>query len=108
MISIHGDTPKDPLVRSGWPDGTPGNSNWVYVLGAGWTKTGWFGGIMRDGSVHGFNPATGASVPGQSSAMTAQAASAAIAYAVAKGDQRRVNDFYRGVDYAGIVRPKQM
>ena len=39
--------------------------------------------------------------------MTANAAAAAIAYAVAKGDQRRVNDFFRG-DLSGITRPKQM
>lgn len=107
VLSIHGDTPKDPLQRSGWPDGTPGNSNWVYALGAGWLKTGWFGGVKRDGSVAGFDPSTGKDTPGQMSSQTAQSASAAIAYAVARGDMRRVNDFYRGVDIAGVVRPKQ-
>ena len=34
-MTIHGDTPKNPLDRGGWPDGTPDNSNWMYVLGAG-------------------------------------------------------------------------
>ena len=38
----------------------------------------------------------------------AGAASAAIAYAVAKGDMRRVNDFYRGVDIGGVVNPNDM
>ncbi|MCA9676046.1 MAG: hypothetical protein KC464_13490, partial [Myxococcales bacterium] len=32
LITIHGDTPKNPLDRSGWPDGTPNNANWMYVL----------------------------------------------------------------------------
>ena len=35
-------------------------------------------------------------------------ASAAIAYAIAKGDMRRVNDFYRGVAIDGVVRPVTM
>jgi hypothetical protein len=108
VISIHGDTPKTPLDNSGWPDGTPGDSNWVYALGAGWLKTGWFGGIKRDGSFNGFDPTTGKDMPGQASMATSMAASAAIAYAVTKGDMRRVNDFYKGADIAGIVRPKQM
>ncbi len=108
VVSIHGDTPKNPLDRNGWPDGTPGNSNWVYAMGAGWLKTGWFGGVMRDGSIKGFDPTTGADMPGQMASATAMSASAAIAYAVAKGDARRVNDFYKGADLGGIVRPKQM
>ena len=28
VLSVHGDTPKNPLVRAAWPDGTPGNSTW--------------------------------------------------------------------------------
>ncbi|MSP61344.1 MAG: hypothetical protein EXR72_13565 [Myxococcales bacterium] len=108
VISIHGDTPKDPLKNAGWPDGTAGNSNWCYAMGAGWLKTGWHGGILRDGKVMGFDPSTGKDVPGQLSAVTAQPAAAAIAYAVAKGDMRRLSDFYKGVDIAGIVNPKQM
>jgi hypothetical protein len=108
VITVHGDTPKDPTQRSGWPDGTPGNSNWLYVFGNGYTKTGWHGSIAVDGSVAGFNPATGADVPGQASAMTSQAAAAAAAYAVAKGDLRRVQDFYRGGSIAGITNAVQM
>ena len=41
-------------------------------------------------------------------ASTAAAASAAVAYAVAKGDMRRVQDFYRGEDIQGIVYADQM
>tara|TARA_R110002096_G_scaffold436100_1_gene667687 strand:+ start:52277 stop:53674 length:1398 start_codon:yes stop_codon:yes gene_type:complete len=104
VITIHGDTPKNPLNRSGWPDGTPGNSNWVYALGAGHLKTGWHGGIDRNGTVTSFDPATGEAA-NVSSDSTREAASAAIAYAVAKGDMRRVQDFYDGGDISGIVTP---
>lgn len=103
VVSIHGDTPKNPLDRSAWPDGTPGSANWCYVLGAGWLKTGWFGGIQRDGTVRGWDPATGEENDSDSES-TAPAAAAAIAYAVAKGDERRVQDFARGTEIAGIVR----
>lgn len=108
VVTIHGDTPKDPRERSGWPDGTPGDSNWMYMLGAGYLRTGWHGGVRRDGSAIGFNPATGADDPNRSSASTAMAASAAALYAVAKGDMRRVQDFYRGEEIGGIIVPQDM
>jgi len=103
VVSIHGDTPKTPLNRDGWPDNTPGNSNWIYVLGAGHLKTGWFGGINRQGRATGWNPLTGADDPNRSSEANANVANAAVLYAVAKGDLRRVGDFFRGTDYSGIV-----
>lgn len=102
VVSIHGDTPKNPLRRAGWPDGTPGDSNWTYVLGAGHLRTGWFGGIRRDGSVAGFDPTSGEERMGASAA-TANAAAAAITFAVARGDMRRVSDFYRGTSIRGLV-----
>jgi hypothetical protein len=107
VISIHGDTPKTPLDRNGWPDGTPGNSNWTYVFGNGLLKTGWFGGIDRNGVVTGWNPTTGGTST-QTSAQLAMPASAAIAYAVAKGDIRRVDDFYKGVAIDGVIVPRTM
>ena len=103
VFTIHGDTPKDPTNRNGWPDGTPGNSNWLYVYGNGHLKTGWHGGVMANRTVNGFDPATGNAVAGQASGVTAQASAAAAAYAVAKGDMRRVQDFYRGGSIAGIT-----
>jgi hypothetical protein len=108
VFTIHGDTPKNPTNRNGWPDGTPGNSNWMYVYGNGWLKTGWFGGITAGGAVNGFDPATGNAVPGQNSNVTTNAAAAAAAYAVAKGDLRRVQDFYRGGAITGIINPIQV
>ena len=103
VITIHGDTPKNPLDRSGWPDGTPQNSNWIYVLGNGYLKTGWFGGVKANGNVDGFNPSTGDNVPGQPAGATAAAAGAAVAFAVAKGDMARVEQFYNGPSLSGIV-----
>lgn len=105
VMSIHGDTPKNPLQRGGWPDGTPGNSNWTYVFGNGYLKTGWFGGITANGQVQGWDPTTGGTST-LTSAQLAQPASAAIAYAVSKGDMRRVSDFYRGAAIDGVVVPQ--
>jgi hypothetical protein len=101
VMTIEGDTPKTPLDRANWLDDTPGNSNWVYVYGGGKLKTGWFGGIARNGTVTGFNPATGASAPYQGD-VQARAAVAAVAYALTDGDTRRVGDFTTE-DITGIV-----
>ena len=51
---------------------------------------------------------SGRTTPAMSSDQTATAAAAAIAFAVAKGDMRRVADFYRGADISGVVRPLDM
>lgn len=103
ILTVHGDTPKTPLQRGGWPDGTPGNSNWLYVMGNGYLKTGWFGGVKANGDVDGFDPKTGNNVAGQQANATSAAAGAAVAYAVAKGDMKRVQDFYNGPGIDGIV-----
>lgn len=103
VLTIDGDTPKTPLDRQSWLDPTPGDSNWLYVLGGGKLKTGWFGGITRTGAVTGFDPATGASSSYQGDTQ-AEAACTAIAYAIARGDLRRVQDFSR-VDISGLVVP---
>ncbi len=106
MIMVLGDTPKNPLVRAGWPDGTPGASNWTYVVAKGYLKHGWFGGVHTDGSVSGFDPATGADVPNVTNAMSTMAA-AAITYAGTGGDAKYIKDELDGgafAEYAGVVR----
>lgn len=103
VMTIHGDTPKNPRNKNGWPDGSPNNSNWLYVMGNGYLKTGWFGGVKANGDTSGFNPTTGAEMPGQSSNTTSAAAGAAVAFAIAKGDMKRVRDFYTGPAIDGIV-----
>ncbi len=103
VLTVHGDTPKDPLTASGWPDGTPNNANWIYVMGNGYIKTGWFGGVRANGSTAGFDPTTGENVPNQPADATSAAAGAAVAFAVAKGDLKRVQEFYSGPSIEGIV-----
>jgi hypothetical protein len=110
IFTIHGDTTKDPTTRSGWPDGTVGNSNTLYVYGNGFLKTGWFGDIGFSGgqaTMDGWDPTTGASVPGQASSMTAAPAAAAVLYAVSKGDSERVEDFYTGPSINGVINLTQ-
>ena len=75
----------------------------MYVLGAGHLRSGWFGGIDRNGNVRGWDPATGEDRGDISSAQNATSAAASILYAVAKGDMRRVQDFYRGADLGGVI-----
>lgn len=103
VLTAHGDTPKTPLARSGWPDNTPGNTNFVYVMGNGYLKTGWHGTVRANGSTAGFDPTTGADVNNKPAAETATAAGAAVAYAIAKGDMVRVEDYYSGPSIEGIV-----
>ncbi len=107
VMTIHGDTPKDPRNRAGWPDGTPQNSNWMYVYGNGLLKTGWHGGVGADGTVKGWSPTTGEDTATDSADLAAPA-SAAVGYAISRGDIRRTADFARGVDIGGVIKPLTM
>jgi hypothetical protein len=108
ILTVHGDLPKDPLNPVGWPDSTPASSNWIYAMGNGYLKTGWFGGVGVDGSVRGFDPATGEEVawPADAAGMEATSApvGAAVLFAIAKGAMQRVAEFYSGPGIGGIVR----
>ncbi len=107
VLTISGDTYKQPFNRNNWDDGTPGGSNILYVMGAGQVKTGWFGELVNNNTVRGWDIATG----NVNAALNFQqvrgdlgaAASAAALFAVAKGDMRRVRDFYTGPDISGLV-----
>lgn len=103
VLTVHGDTPHSPLQADAWPDATPGDSNWLYVMGAGYTRSGWFGGVHLDGTTDGFDPTTGATMVGQASQVTSTAAGAAVAYAVSKGNKNLVSQYYNGAPYTGIV-----
>jgi hypothetical protein len=107
VITIHGDTTKDPLNRGGWPDGTPGNTNIVYVYGGGHLKTGWFGSIDRGGNVKGYDAQGN---PGAYNGNnTAKYAMASIAYAIAKRDERAISNFANGITVSGnFGRPKDI
>lgn len=103
VLTVHGDTPHNPLVASGWPDATPGGSNWMYVMGAGHLKSGWFGGVRANKQVDGFDPATGDLIPDQKSTLTSAAAGSAVAYAVAKGNTNTVAQFNGGLPITGLT-----
>lgn len=104
VVSISGDTFKAPFNRAGWGDGTPQGSNLLYVMGAGHLKTGWFGGMTPAGA-QGWDQGTGATggaYTGRGGELGASAA-AALLFAIAKGDMRRVQDFYNGRPIDGVV-----
>ncbi|MEZ4300004.1 MAG: hypothetical protein R3B70_33960 [Polyangiaceae bacterium] len=48
-------TPPRPRASAAWPDGTEGDSNWLYVMGGGYIRNGWYGSINADSNV-GFDP----------------------------------------------------
>jgi hypothetical protein len=100
VISINGDTPKSPTQPGGWPDGTPNGSNWIYLWGAGHLRTGWFGGIDRNGNARGYD-ANGNDAP-YNAANTARFATASLAYAIAKRDDRLISQFANGIKIAGV------
>jgi hypothetical protein len=102
VITITGDTPKDALTASGWPDNTASNHNLLYVMGNGYLKTGWFGNLSTGGQLTTWDPTTGG--PGtMTSAQLATYGTSAAAYAIAKGDARRVQDFNGTAPQGAIV-----
>jgi hypothetical protein len=107
VMTICGDTTKDPTNRGGWPDGTPNNSNVLWVYGAGHLKTGWFGGTMRTGTARGFD-ASGNDAT-YNGGNTAKMALASVAYAIAKRDDRAITAFANGVTVSGVFgNPKDL
>ena len=102
VITISGDTPKDALTASGWPDSTASNHNLLYVMGNGYLKTGWFGDLGTDGTLTTWDPNTGAAGTMTSAQLSLYGTSAA-AYAIAKGDPRQVANFGGTAPPAAIV-----
>jgi hypothetical protein len=107
VITIHGDTYKTPLSRPGWGDGTPNNTNIVYVYSAGHLKSGWWGDITPGGNVTGYDGSGNNAT--YSTANTAKYATASIAYAIAKRDERAISTFANGTTISGVFgRPKDV
>jgi hypothetical protein len=105
IFSVSGDTFKAPFARSGWADGTPNGANALYVMGGGHLKTGWFGDMLPTTGAVGWDQATGATggtYAGRGPELGGSAA-AALLFAIAKGDMKRVRDFYTGPAIDGIV-----
>lgn len=89
--TVHGDTPKDPRDRNGWPDGTSQNSNFIYVYGNGHLHTGWHGNYGANGNVQGIQ--LNGTLGNYDSQLSSRYANASIAYAIAKRDARAINAF---------------
>lgn len=100
VMTITGDTTKSPLARGGWPDGTPNNSNVMWVYSAGHLMSGWFGGTLRNGTAQGFDAA--GNTAAYNGANTARMALASVAYAIAKRDDRAITAFANGIKVAGV------
>lgn len=93
VVAIQGDTTKNPLTPGGWPDGTPGGTNWIWAWLAGHGKTGQFGEIRRDGTVQGWNPGTGALDGGMTSAALSPEVAGILLHAIARADTRSATTF---------------
>jgi hypothetical protein len=106
VLTISGDTPKTGLQNSGWPDGTVDNHNLLMVWGGGWLNTGWYGNLDASGNLTTWDPNTGGTGTLTSQALGTPAASA-VAYAVTKGDARRVQDF-GGTAPPGVIVANNM
>jgi hypothetical protein len=105
ITTIHGDHPHDPLSRPGWKDSTPGSSNWIYAIGNGYLPAGWHGQAKTDNTAMGIDPTTGMSAA-YDGTKAAHAASAAILYAIAKGDMKKVKEFYKdSKEITALVKP---
>jgi hypothetical protein len=103
ILTVHGDHPHDPLSRPGWKDSTPGNANWMYVMGNGWLPSGWHGQAKTDNTASGIDPTTGLEAKFDGTA-SAHAASAAVLWSVVKGDMKRVKEYYKGPDITSLVK----
>jgi hypothetical protein len=102
ILTVHGDHPHDPLKRPAWPDSTPGGCNWMFVMGGGYLPSGWHGWPKIDNTCDGIDPTTGLAMPYNATA-AAHASSAAVLYAVAKGDMKKVDEFYKGPAITALV-----
>ena len=124
VIAFVGDVPRTGLSTPNWNDPTVGGQNRCWVMSNGILKTGFFGGDRArmpgdkatsngqtaagpgEGCV--WDPITGDAIPitavGQAQGVAGdfrvkygEMSMAAVLYAVARGDERRVQDFYSGV-----------
>lgn len=102
ITTVHGDHPHDPLTRNAWPDSTPGGANWLYVMGNGYLPAGWHGHPKTNNTAMGIDPTTGLSTA-YNGMKSVHAASAAVLYAIANGDMKKVTEFYKGSAITALV-----
>lgn len=107
VITMKGDTYKNPLNKAGWGDGTPGNTNIVYVYSSGQLLSGWFGDITAAGAVQGVG--ADGKLTTYNGTNTAKYALASVLYATAIGDDRAIQGLVGGTTVSGVFgRPKQI
>jgi hypothetical protein len=92
VMVVDGDTPKNSFDNEGWPDGTIGSANILYVRSNGYTIPGWFGDISPTARTN-FDPSTGQLSAGTTNAASTAAAFAGTLYAIARGSQAEVAKF---------------
>jgi hypothetical protein len=101
VMVVDGDTPKNSFNNAGWPDGTPGSANLLYVRSNGFTIPGWFGDLEPTTRTN-FDPNTGLPSAGTTNADSTAAAFAGTLYAIARGSQAKVATF-TSAPYAGVL-----
>jgi hypothetical protein len=100
VITMKGDTYKSPTNKAGWGDGTPQNSNLVYIYSSGQLLSGWFGDMSATGTAQGVGP--DGKLTTYNGANTAKYALASVLYATAQGDDRAIQGLAGGVQVSGI------
>jgi len=107
VITMKGDTYKNPINKNGWGDGTPGNTNIVYVYSSGQLLSGWLGDVTTAGAVQGVG--ADGKLTTYNGANTAKYALASVLYATAIGDERAIQGLSGGVSVSGVFgRVKQI
>ncbi|HRI49433.1 MAG TPA: hypothetical protein PLW65_04560 [Pseudomonadota bacterium] len=104
VMTMSGDTIKNPHQRSGWPDGAPGGANLLYVQGAGKLPGGFFGDIMQNARMN-WDPVTGALSGTTPTAACTSAACGAVLYAVTGGSTDDVRQYYSAPLGNIIIKP---
>lgn len=104
VMTISGDTIKNPHQRNGWPDGAPGGANLLYVQGAGKLPGGYFGDIMTNARMN-WDPMTGDNNAAVPTTTCTSAACGAVLYAVTGGVADDVREYYSAPLGATIIKP---
>lgn len=103
VLTMSGDTPKNPYQRNGWPDGTPGGMNLLFVQGAGLLQPGWIGDVQPNARVN-WDPVTGQDNMNTPTAVCTSAACGAVLYAVSGGKKDSVRPYYSGPMDGAIIQ----
>jgi len=101
VLVVSGDTFKNPFQRTGWPDGTPGNANLLYVRSNGYLKPGWFG-VLGPSTRTNFDPDTGAADALAGQPASSAAARLGLLFAIGRGNAAAVTAVSSAA-YGGVI-----